>query len=131
MRMKGGEDGYTLLEVLVAFVILSGAVIMSFKIFGEGLGRLNKAEDQVRMVGVAQGLLAELQLKPALEPGTLAGVAGGYAWSVTLARETERSDKPEAPGTVTLFRARIEVRPEGKAEAAAYRLETRLLAASP
>ena len=33
------EDGFTLVEVLVAFVILAGAVVLSFQIFADGLRR--------------------------------------------------------------------------------------------
>ena len=35
--MTRSEEGSMLLEVLVAFVILAGAVILNLRIFGEGI----------------------------------------------------------------------------------------------
>ena len=122
---RPGEEGYTLLEVLVAFVILSGAVIMSFRIFGDGLARLNAADRQIRMVATAQDLLSQLQLKPVLQPGTTSGISGDYAWTVTL---TPYPGKDNAPGAVSLVQAKVEVRPQHQGDAGTYDLETTLLA---
>lgn len=124
LRRDGDADaGYTLLEVLVAFVILSGAVIMSFRIFGDGLRRLDAAERQMRLAIVAQDVLSGLQLKPVLQPGVTAGVSEGYAWTVTL---TAYPDQAAAPNAVSLVHAKVEVREEG-ASAPVYDLETHLL----
>jgi general secretion pathway protein I len=124
---RKGEEGYTLLEVLVAFVILAGAVIMSFRIFGDGLHRLNQADRQVRMVTVAQELLTSLQLAPGLAAGTTTGQASGFAWTITLTRDPQKDDTPQS---VALFHARIEIREPGTAETASYSVETHLLAAA-
>jgi general secretion pathway protein I len=122
---RPGEEGYTLLEVLVAFVILSGAVIMSFRIFGDGLARLNATDRQIRMVATAQDQLSQLQLKPVLQPGITSGVSGEYTWTVTL---TPYPGKANAPGAVSLVRVRVEVHPQHQGDASAYDLETTLLA---
>lgn len=121
-----GEEGYTLLEVLVAFVILAGAVIMSFRIFGDGLARLNATDRQIGMVAAAQDLLSKLQLKRVLQPGTTSGTSGDYAWTVTLTPYPGKA--AGAPAAVSLVHARVEIRPERQGDASAYSLETDLLA---
>lgn len=125
MRPRRGEEGYTLLEVLVAFVILAGAVIMSFRIFGDGLHRLNEADQQARMVTVAQALMARLQLAPRLSAGTTTGRSDGFTWAITLTPSAERDGIQQG---VSLFRAEIDIRNGEAADAAAYSLDTYLLA---
>ncbi|WP_162914386.1 type IV pilus modification PilV family protein [Taklimakanibacter lacteus] len=122
--MGGREDGYSLLEVLVAFVILSGAVIMSFRIFGDGLRRLDAADRQMEMVAVGQDLLSDLQLKPVLQPGRMSGVSQGYAWTIML---TPAADQDPAPNALALVHVRVEVRQED-ATVPGFDLETTLLA---
>jgi Prokaryotic N-terminal methylation motif len=56
--MKSGEEGFSLVEVLVAFVILTAAVIAGFQIFGDGLKRIGRAENRLDMVEDARGVLA-------------------------------------------------------------------------
>jgi hypothetical protein len=46
------EDGSTLVEVLVAFVILAGAVVLSFQIFADGIRRLTGVETRIQEVNV-------------------------------------------------------------------------------
>ncbi|MGE3872939.1 MAG: prepilin-type N-terminal cleavage/methylation domain-containing protein [Parvibaculaceae bacterium] len=126
--MRGGEEGYTLLEVLVAFVILAGAVIMSFRIFGEGLHRLNEADRQVEMVTVAQQLMARLQLGSRLAAGTTTGRVGDLAWTISLTPYPQGEGMPQAQG-MALFHARIDIRENEADVAASYSLDTHLLAA--
>jgi len=122
---RGDRDGYTLLEVLVAFVILAGAVIMSFRIFADGLGRLNDADRQIEMVTLAQELMARLQIATRLKPGTTTGNAGALGWTITLTPLGERKEMAQG---VSLFHARIEVRQGEDKKAPSYDLETHLLA---
>lgn len=122
---RQGRDGYTLLEVLVAFVILAGAVIMSFRIFADGLGRLNDADRQIEKVTLAQELMARLQLATRLKAGTTSGSAGELGWTITL---TQLGERNEAVQAVSLFHVRIEVRQGDDGKAPSYDLETHLLA---
>jgi general secretion pathway protein I len=123
--MRQGEEGYTLLEVLVAFVILAGAVIMSFRIFGDGLHRLNEADRQIKMVTVGQDLMSRLQLATHLAAGTTTGHSGQFGWTITL---TRYPDKDTAPQGVSLFHARIDIREDKSGGTTSYGLETHLLA---
>lgn len=122
---RQGRDGYTLLEVLVAFVILAGAVIMSFRIFADGLGRLNDADRQIEMVTLAQELMARLQIATRLKAGTTSGSAGELGWTITLTPLDEREETAQG---VSLFHARIEVRQSEDEKAPSYDLDTYLFA---
>lgn len=122
---RSGREGYTLLEVLVAFVILAGTVIMSFRIFADGLGRLNDADRQIEMVTLAQELMARLQLATRLKAGTTGGNTGGLGWTITLTPLDERKETGQG---VALFHARIVVRQSEDEKAPSYDLDTHLLA---
>jgi general secretion pathway protein I len=126
MTEPSGEEGSTLLEVLVAFVILTGAVVLSFRIFGDGLAGLRAAEERSVMVAIARRELARLELSPRLEAGRLAGDGGGdFAWSVEL---TPKVDPEKTAAGAVPFRVKVTV---GRRSSSAHpvSIETTLLAA--
>ena len=55
--MSGREDGSALVEVLVAFVILSITVIAGFRIFTDGLARIGSATAALELARNAEALL--------------------------------------------------------------------------
>ena len=74
-----------LVEVLVAFVILAGAMILSLRIFADGLRGLEKAQERSAMAAVARRELARLELLPTLEAGDFAAKdEQGFAWSIEI-----------------------------------------------
>ena len=83
MRGKA-EDGFTLVEVLVAFVILAGAVILSFQIFADGLRRLSTVEARTKAVGIAKSELARLSSSKNVSEGATTGTTEGVAWKITV-----------------------------------------------
>ena len=56
--MMAQDDGSALVEVLVAFVILSITVIMGFQIFSDGLTRIGHATAALELARDAEALLA-------------------------------------------------------------------------
>jgi hypothetical protein len=64
--MRSGEAGFSLIEVLVAFTVLTAAVIAGFQIFGDGLGRIGRAASQVALI---EGAEASLATFTAIKPG--------------------------------------------------------------
>jgi prepilin-type N-terminal cleavage/methylation domain-containing protein len=78
------EDGFTLVEVLVAFVILAGAVILSFQIFADGIRRLSTVETRTKTVNVARSELARLSTAKNIPEGITAGTTEGIAWKITV-----------------------------------------------
>ncbi len=56
------ECGFTLIEVLVAFSILSLTIIVGFQIFSSGLNRINDVERANERLAQAKALLLQAQL---------------------------------------------------------------------
>lgn len=83
MRAKA-EDGFTLVEVLVAFVILAGAVVLSFQIFADGLRRLSAVEVRAKAVNVARSELVRLSTSKNISEGVTAGTTEGIAWKISI-----------------------------------------------
>lgn len=83
MRARA-EDGFTLVEVLVAFVILAGAIILSFQIFADGLRRLSAVEARTNAVNVAKLELARLSNSKNISEGVTTGTTEGIAWKITV-----------------------------------------------
>lgn len=77
--MKRASAGFSLIEVLVAFVILALTLSVIMRIFSGGLRNVVLAEDYSRAALLAESRLAELSVQP------LEGEAGGefdgkYRW---------------------------------------------------
>ncbi len=51
-------SGFTLVEVLVSFAILSMTIIVGFQIFGEGLSRVSRVEKALDETAAAKQLLS-------------------------------------------------------------------------
>lgn len=87
-RRAGRQDGYTLLEVLVAFAILGMSLAVLFRIFSAGVNNIGVASDYVQAVVIGEARLESLASEPVLEPGTSQGVAlGKFHWTRTISQE--------------------------------------------
>jgi prepilin-type N-terminal cleavage/methylation domain-containing protein len=76
--------GFTLIETLVAFVVLSIVLSTVYGIMGGGLRQAKRDEDRLLLAAVAENLLvrARLDLFPARGP--ISGeIAGGVRWTIT------------------------------------------------
>jgi type II secretory pathway pseudopilin PulG len=103
MRSRGDEEaGYSLIEVLVAFTILAGAIIMGFQIFGDGLHRISHVEAQVEQLSDAR---LALETFAPLRPGTFP-VATAHGRKLVVSIEPAAGN-PEAWMLTRPYRARI------------------------
>jgi prepilin-type N-terminal cleavage/methylation domain-containing protein len=59
---RNSESGFTLIEVLVAFSILSLTIIVGFQIFSSGLNRINGIENANERLAQAKAFLLREQL---------------------------------------------------------------------
>jgi general secretion pathway protein I len=86
LSARGREGGFSLLEVLVAFVILSLVATALFRLFSGALNNASAAEDYSRAVLVAQSALDNAAVGP-LKETTASGDAedGRVHWSVAVA----------------------------------------------
>ena len=110
---NGGRDGFTLLEVLVAFVI---AALALAALFSGGLGGLRAAAVSGRYteaVSRAQSHLSAAGIGDALSPSDRQGDEGnGFHWHVRVAPTATATPVPGAvPGTpvLTLYVVRASV----------------------
>lgn len=71
--------GFTLLESLVALVILSLILAASYRIFSGGLLGIGRGEQRMQMALIAEGVLGRVRLGEELERGN----AGTYRWVLT------------------------------------------------
>jgi general secretion pathway protein I len=79
--------GFSLLEVLVAFVIVSLVATALFQLFSGALGNASAAEEYSRAVLVAESALAEAAANRPLREETQSGSAddGKIAWTTRVA----------------------------------------------
>lgn len=110
------QAGFSLLEVLVAFVILALVATALFRLFGGALGNAGIAEDASRAVLVAQSRLDAARTELRADSGVEDD--GRIAWS-TRVQPWESADTPGALGAATqviatqLYRVSVEVRYPG------------------
>jgi len=76
------QHGYSLIEVLVAFVILATALTVLFRIFSSGLRNVDAASDYTQAVLIADTQMALPGSVDPLLPGQTEGdVAGRFKWT--------------------------------------------------
>ena len=77
--------GFSLLEILVAFAVLSLAIGVLLRIFAGGGHIAKTAEDYYRAVITADSLLERVGIESAVQPGIVTGeTADGYRWTMTI-----------------------------------------------
>jgi general secretion pathway protein I len=103
------DEGFTLLEVLVALVVLATTVVAVLQLFGGGLRLARAAGDHADAALLASAKLAELEPGPLTE-GAIEGVEGPYRWirRVTLDPSLLPAQL-ETPETVRMRLARVNV----------------------
>jgi len=110
------EVGFSLLEVLVAFVILSLVATALFRLFSGALNNASAADDYSRAVLVAQSALAEAAATRPLREGTLQGSAddGRIEWTTYIEPYVVPEVSPDVQRasesmSVRLYRVRVDV----------------------
>jgi general secretion pathway protein I len=108
--------GFTLIEVVVAFVLLALVLGVSFEIFTTGFARTALLEDQSRALLVAQSRLAAAGVEENLKEGETHGESEDrrFQWTVVIKRSDEGSQpgKP-APSVYQLYRIDVTVTWQG------------------
>jgi len=112
--------GFSLLEVLVAFMILALVATALFELFGGALRNAGAASDWSRALLLAQSHLAEAASAEPLREGSAAGTDddGRIAWQTAVAPYAAPDPDPDLERvsetmTTRVFRVSVEVRYAG------------------
>jgi general secretion pathway protein I len=106
------ERGFTLIEVVVAFVLLSLVLATSFQIFTTGLARAGALDDRSRALAVAQSQLSLAGMDQPLKEGESRGETEDrrFRWTTTITPSDDRPD-PSRPvqSAFALFHVAVRV----------------------
>jgi|CXWL01.1.fsa_nt_gi general secretion pathway protein I len=115
MRRRA-QSGFTLLEVVVAFVVLSLVLSVVFEVFTTWLARTADLSDYSQGLAIAQSRLAAVGVEEAIKEGETRGESPDrrYQWALRIERYGEPRD-PGAPiqSTYSLYRAQVAVKWRG------------------
>lgn len=89
--------GFSLLEVLVAFVILALALGALMRIFSGSLNNIGASARYSQALAVADSKLSAVDVSSTLEPGETAGVdEQGNSWRITVKPYQDTAPGPES-----------------------------------
>jgi general secretion pathway protein I len=106
------QAGFTLVEVLVALVVLAVAVTATLQLFGGGLRLARASVEHLDATLLAAEKLSELSLEP-LEEGVTDGTEGDYRWTRRVTVDRGLAPEEGVPGGTAagrLARVSVEVR---------------------
>lgn len=85
MHTRFRSPGYTLIEVLVAMMILALSLTVLLRIFSGGLRNISIASDYSRAIVIAETQLATVDAAAVLQPGSSQGITkAGFHWTRTV-----------------------------------------------
>jgi general secretion pathway protein I len=84
-QLAGRQSGYTLIEVLVAFMILALALTVLLRFFSGGLRNESVSSDYAVATLIAESRLAAAGIDIPLRPGETSGTEGErFEWTVSV-----------------------------------------------
>ena len=117
----GRSRGFSLLEVLVAFVILSLVAVALFRLFSAALNNASAADDYSRAVLVAESALATAAAAQPLREATQSGAVddGRIEWATRVEAYSPPGSSPEFESAASTMPTRL------------YRISTEVTFAAP
>lgn len=95
-RHPAGEAGFTILEVLTAFVLMAVTLAVILQVFSGGLRDAQLADEYARAVMMAQSRLEGFTAGERLEEGVSTGREGDFTWTLSASAYDERQEDPAA-----------------------------------
>jgi len=105
------QVGFTLVEIVVAFVLLSLVLATSYQIFSTGLARASDLEDYSQALEIAKTQLAQASIGETYEEGQVSGESEDrrFHWTVATAAFDDGTD-PAKRVLTALYAVRVGVR---------------------
>ena len=104
------QSGYTLIEVLVAFMILALALTVLLRIFSGGLRNVSVSSDYAMATLIAESRLASAGIDVPLRPGESSGTEGErFEWTVSVQDYQPRAGYRSAAKGVDAYRVTVTV----------------------
>lgn len=120
------QGGFTLLEILVSFVVLSLVGSLLLQLFQGGMRNIASSQQATHAALLARSKLSELQAAAELDPGEYQGdFDATYRWRLQLAEYAGEPEQPLPESPLRLLHATIEVR---WSTDGVYRVQTLMLA---
>ena len=103
--------GFTLVEVVVAFLLLSMVLATGFELLTAGMRRAIDLEERSKALAVAQSQMAVAGTEVPLKEGTASGQTddGKDRWTLAIARSEEGAADPNQPIQSAYGLYRVEV----------------------
>lgn len=99
-----GQQGFSLLEILIAFSILALSLGILLKIFSGGVNTAMVAEEYTAAVQIAESLMAKTGVETRLQSGSTADIENEkYHWQVTVSPFEFNPDNVDLKATTTVF----------------------------
>lgn len=96
--MNRREDGFTLIEVLVALAILSVSLAVLLIAFSDSLDRFSRSRSELIAVSLANSLTDQIGITIPLKVGDQTGeFKGGYAWRLHISPYGSADDQKAWP----------------------------------
>lgn len=128
MSRRIRQRGFSLLEVLVAFAILSVSLGALLQVFATGLRNAGMADDYTRATLYAESILAAIGREAPLSAGAREGsINDQFSWRGTVSEYTDGLPDPERT-QIRAYRVSVEVFWPGLAQTRSVTLETLRLA---
>lgn len=105
-RKIGGaaERGFTLLEILAAFVIFALSYVTLLQIFSGGVRNAVLSQEYTEATLLAQSMIAELGIEEPLEPGSNSGEFDDkYRWELDVTPFENEGSLPDINYRVTMM----------------------------
>jgi general secretion pathway protein I len=110
--MMRRQRGFTLIEIVVAFVLLSAVLVTGFEIFSKGLRQAGDLDDYARAIVIAQSKLAAAGTEEPFKEGQAQGESEDrrFRWTVVISRSDEGAGPPGQPANSAYQLFRVDVR---------------------
>lgn len=95
IRRPARQAGFTILEVLAAFVVLALTLGALMQVFSGGLREAQLADEYARAAQVAQSRLAAFTAADRFDEGNSGGTDDGFAWTLAVSPYDETQENAE------------------------------------